>query len=594
MEQVDVNAHNRRSDNEIEAEFPSAGDVMAVAVRHWRAICLAFVSVLCGAILIAFLQPNHYKAEMKILVKRDRADAVVTSNATAALPPPAEVTEEELNSEVELLKSGDLLEKIVLACNLQQVRTGKGFRLPARFEQAAREDTGGQNISSSGLSSPASAALASSPWARPEVGGPRQDQASDEASAQVGTLKFHPVEVASYTPAHTAESGPIAAITVHPPLRPREERVGIAVAVQALESHLKVDVLKRTNLIGATYESPDPEMAARVLNTLANFYIEKHVAVHRPSGAFDFFRRETQRNRDELSAAEARLLNFDRDAGVISASLEKEITVQKLADLEIAQREAAASVVETHQRISALEDQMQSIPPRVVTQIREADDGGLLSQLKVNLLTLEQKRIELLAKFQPGYRPVQELDGEIARTRAALAEKSQLHDETTDRDPTYEWARGELEKARADLASFEARSGALAETVRSYQGYARALEKKEILQGDLMRTIKADEESYLVSLRKEEEARISDALDRGRILNVAIAEAPVVPTIPSNHRVRIVVFGIFLATLCGIAVGFIWDRADTTFRTEDEVRSVLNIPVLAAMPQNGNGRAANC
>jgi len=49
-------------------------------------------------------------------------------------------------------------------------------------------------------------------------------------------------------------------------------------------------------------------------------------------------------------------------------------------------------------------------------------------------LTLELKRTELLEKFEPGYRAVQEVDVQIGQTRTALAaaEKSQLHDETTD------------------------------------------------------------------------------------------------------------------------------------------------------------------
>ena len=68
--------------------------------------------------------------------------------------------------------------------------------------------------------------------------------------------------------------------------------------------------MKKTNLIAVTYESPDPELAARVLTTLANLYLEKHLAVHRPPGAFDFFQHETEDYRKELADAEARLVNF--------------------------------------------------------------------------------------------------------------------------------------------------------------------------------------------------------------------------------------------------------------------------------------------
>src|SRR5205823_1627688 len=99
----------------------------------------------------------------------------------------------------------------------------------------------------------------------------------------------------------------------------------------------------------------------------------------------------------------------------------------------------------------------------------------------------EQKRTELLGKFEPTYRPVRELDAQIAQTRAALtsAEKSKLHDETTDRDPTYEWAREELAKTKADLEGLQARAKATVLNVRWYQENARSLDQKGIIQESL-------------------------------------------------------------------------------------------------------------
>ena len=68
----------------------------------------------------ALLLPRKYEAEMKILVNRERVDPVVTSNPEAQAGPSIVpvVSEEDLNSEVELLKSRDLLEKVVVACGL--------------------------------------------------------------------------------------------------------------------------------------------------------------------------------------------------------------------------------------------------------------------------------------------------------------------------------------------------------------------------------------------------------------------------------------------------------------------------------------------
>jgi len=280
---------------------------------------------------------------------------------------------------------------------------------------------------------------------------------------------------------------------------------------------------------------------------------------------------------------------------VVSARLEKEVALQKLGEFEGTLKQTHAAIAETQQRIRVLQEQAATIPTRMVTQVHNADDATLLTQIRSNLLTLEQKRTELLWKFEPSYRSVQEVEAQIAQTRVtlAVAEKSQLHDETTDRDPTYEWVREELAKAKADLASLQARAEATSLTVRSYRENARSLEQNEVTQDDLIRTVKATEENYLLYLRKEEDARISDELDRKRIINVAVAEAATVPALPSNNRSMTVLYGLLLASLTSVGLAFSSDYLDPTFRTPDEVSSFLNTPVLATTSQNGKNGATN-
>ena len=372
---------------------------------------------------------------------------------------------------------------------------------------------------------------------------------------------------------------------------PREfgEERQVEIAANQLQRKLKVEQLKKTNLIDLTYESANPEQASRVLNELANLYLAKHVAVHRPMGALEFFRQESERYRTDLVNAELHLQEFNRQSGIVSASLEKEAQLQKLTDFNVSLHQTQADIAEIGERARALETQMASIPARMVTQIRDTDDGLLLSQIKSNLLSLEQKRTELLTKFEPGYRLVREVDTQIDQARRALAsaDTSKLHEESTDRDPTHAWVAEELAKAKAELAGLKARERTTAATIQSYRGNLERLDEKQVQQDDLARTIRATEENYLLSLRKQEESRISDALDRGRILNVAIAEPATTPALPSNRRLRTIAFGILLAMFVSLASVAVSEYLDPTFRTPSEVESVLNIPVLAAMPRTG-------
>jgi uncharacterized protein involved in exopolysaccharide biosynthesis len=203
-------------------------------------------------------------------------------------------------------------------------------------------------------------------------------------------------------------------------------------------------------------------------------------------------------------------------------------------------------------------------------------------------LTLELKRIELLGTFQPSYPPVREVEKQIAETRAAIAasEKMPLVEETTDRDPTYEWVRSELAKAKSELATLQARATASAQTLQTYREKTRRLDRVEFVQQDLMRDAKLAEQNYMVYFRKQEEARISGALDRQRIMNVAIAEAATVPFLPSGPpRLLILILGGILASLVSVGSALALDYWDPSFRTPQEVEAFLEIPVAAAMPK---------
>jgi len=475
-------------------------DFLAIGFRQRRLIVNTFLGILSITIVIAFLLPRKYEAQMKILVRHERAESVVSPEREAPSQWRTEVTEEELQSEAELIKSRDLLRKVVVACDLET--PGAGWFWSKRGDDDQK----------------------------------------------------------------------------------------IARAVLKLEEDLVVQPIKLTNLISVSYQARDPHLAAKVLNSLAGLYLEKHLAVHRAPGQFEFFHQQAEEYRKALATAEEKLTSFGRDQGVVNPALEKDMSVRKLAELEAESKGARATVAESRQRIAALEAQLAILPNRETTLVRTSDNPQLMQNMKSKLLELELRRTELLAKFDPTYRPVQEIEEQIRQTRAAIAaaEKAPLRDETTDRDPTYDAMRSELAKSKTELAATQARAAAVSSLIRSYRTENEQLDRKEFLQQDMLRAAKADEENYMLYLRKAEEARISDALDRQRFSNVVVAEPATVPFTSKARWLMVVVLGGFLASLVSVSLGFVADRWDPSFRTPEEVESFLGSPVVAAFPKNGD------
>ena len=98
--------------------LPTLREIAAVFFRQRRVIIGTFVGVLV-LVFLSGLWTRKYEAHMKFLVLRQRTDTVVTANANAPVQDSGAITEEDLNSEVELIRSDDLLRKVVLTTNLQ-------------------------------------------------------------------------------------------------------------------------------------------------------------------------------------------------------------------------------------------------------------------------------------------------------------------------------------------------------------------------------------------------------------------------------------------------------------------------------------------
>jgi uncharacterized protein involved in exopolysaccharide biosynthesis len=496
----------------------TARDVAAIGFRHKKVMMLCFIGVVLGVGLSTLVLPSKYRAETKLLVKRERVDPLISPDKNAPVTFHDTVSEEEINSEVELITSQDVLQKVVTECGLDQKKLLSGILHPFQTQQN------------------------------------RTDK-----------------------------------------------------AVIDLRSDLQLEVLKKTNVISIAYESHNPKTAQKVLATLNDTYLQKHLDIHHPSGQFQFFDEQAQKYKQDMMVAEGQLKQFAVRQGGVAPSTMRDMTLQKLTDFKSQLETTRASIAETQTRIADLEKQSQSTPSRLTTQMKKGDNAQVLENLKSTLVTLELKRTELLTKYQPTYPLVVEVDKQINDTRLALAkeEASPVKEEVTDQNPTYAWVSGELAKAKADLSGFQARETALTSIIDTYNTQARTLEQQGIQQSDLTRQQKADEANYLLYTQKKEEARIEDALDRTRLLNVSVVETPAVPSLPTRSPFLFAVVAVLLAASVSIGVVFAIDYADQSFRTPSEVLHELRIPVLAAVPThynvieavrrngNGNGNGMN-
>lgn len=477
------------------AHTPTARELAAVFFRQKQLLTVSFVAIASLGVLYSAFFPS-YKAETKILVRRGRIDPAITPTPSQS---PAfehdEITEEELNSQVELLRDEDILRQVVHQSGLAKAN-----------------------------------------WLSKLL---RQDE--DE----------------------------------------RTEK-----AVRRLANNLDVQAVRKSRLITVSYSSHNPEKSATVLRSLAHTYLAKQVELRRPSGQQKFFEAQATASRHQLDHARADLVAFSRTNNVASAELERDITLQKLGEAKASELGFETQTAAAAERVRTLDRELTGLPERRVIQVKASDNPQLEEKLRSKLLELELRRTELLTKFQPSYRLVEEVDQQIALANAAIAAETSrpLHDETTEDNPEYDWAHSERLKDQVALADLRQKENTARKQVDQYRSDALQLEQSAIAQHDLEQKVKLAEDNWLLYSRKREEARIGDALDEDGVLNVAIAQEPSVPAIPVRPLWTAACFSLLGAFGFSTGLAFAADHFDPTFRTPEEVVSFLGTPVLASLP----------
>jgi uncharacterized protein involved in exopolysaccharide biosynthesis len=488
----------------------SLRDVAAVWFRHKFLITVTFLTIAIGTAVVTFMMPNEYESRMKILVKNVRSEVPITPERTTGLNglPNTDVSETEINSEIELLTSKDLLNQVVAECGLAS--QGRSMLQRLSLKEAPRNEAG------------------------------QIEQASDR-----------------------------------------------------LAKELVITPVKKANIIEVTYSSSSPQTSAAVLKKLGDLYLEKRLKLHRPAGTYEFFKSQADQYEQQLRDAEKQLSSFQQGMNVVSLSQQKDLTVLRMTEAKSKLFETEAFLKEVNERINRLEQQMRTLPQRIITQSRALPNQYSAERLNTMLVELQNKRTQLLSKFRADDRLVREVDKEINTTRAALEKASNqtATEQSTDLNPLRQTLDTELARARVDQAGAQARQASLAGQLREYEAQLSRLEASTSGFQDLTRRVKEAENNYQIYEKKQEESRIADELDQSKITNVSLAEAPVQPQLPSKpNRPLNLLLGVVLGALVALGSAITAEFLRESVETPTELE--LTGQVLATIPKFSRGRGS--
>ena len=327
--------------------------------------------------------------------------------------------------------------------------------------------------------------------------------------------------------------------------------------------------LKETRLIDISFQHTDPQVAAKVVNSVAETYIYSNLEKNTQtmSGTGDFLAKRIAELQENIRTSEERLVNYAKNNKIVSLDANQNTVMERLAGLNRQLLEAENDRKSAEAALNATK------APGAASAMIDAETKQA-GDLEGKLAELRQKRAQLLASDATEEAPeVKEVDGQITELDQQIKDLKS-HKSTTLLTNLTTRYRQTLERENLLRKAFEEqRSETLTqnEAAINYRIIQQEIEtNKTMLNGLLQRS-------------KE-----NDVVRAGKSNNISIVDYALTPDGPVGpNRTRTVFVSIFLALGLGVGLSLFLEYLDDTVRSTEDVERLLHLPALAVIPAVG-------
>jgi polysaccharide biosynthesis transport protein len=348
--------------------------------------------------------------------------------------------------------------------------------------------------------------------------------------------------------------------------------------------NLNITPIKASNVIQIDYRSADPANATRVINRVVDEYLAYHASVHGTKGLPRFYDDQQRLLEHQLRRAEDTLATFSREQGIVSPKEEILSTVRSVNQVDSALRETSTAIAGTEERIRSIRDQIAS-QPEVVKRSQFLEINPVITQLSTQLVDRQVDRVMLLRRYTEKDRRVRDNGEEIAELRSQIEAEAPtvVAHQLFRTNPLRESRLRTLLELESSLKEMRARQVMLEEDQSRAQRRLVSLQQKSIDYDRLAQEVKNSRETYELYVKREQEARISQAMDEQKLVNVDVVQRPALP-LPRTDTQRASVAVLIIAGLVlGVAGAFGREYMSRSLRSEHDVGRHLGLPLLASI-----------
>ena len=338
--------------------------------------------------------------------------------------------------------------------------------------------------------------------------------------------------------------------------------------IERFLERLSIRPSKGTRLVDVSYESIDPNLAPRVVNALAETFVEYNLEARwlATEKASEWLQEQLATLELKLQESEAALHAYAAKHSILFVEERKDITTEKLAQLEEELTRAESDRVHKQSFAMLANDVIERgarLPGSLGSQTYQ--------ELNTQLAQLEREQSRLRVTFADGYPSVRRVQTEIEQVEAALeAERDRILRSVHE---SFEVSRKREELLEAAAEKQRAKVNLLSDDFIQYN--------------ILKRDAETNRELYEGLLQRLKEAGVSAGLRASNIAVLDPAERPEQPYRPKpfvNYGL-----GLALGMIFGVALAFIREHLDTALRSPEEVERLTGLALLAVVPR-GRGK----
>jgi uncharacterized protein involved in exopolysaccharide biosynthesis len=362
---------------------------------------------------------------------------------------------------------------------------------------------------------------------------------------------------------------------------------GFGDQVLRLGQKLSVIPIKASNVIRIDYKHSDERAAARVINRVVDEYLRYHAEVHAAQGLPRFYDEQRRRLARELQGAEERLLTYTVDTGLVAPEEEILVAVRQTSELTAILREITMGIAGTEEKVRTIRDQIGQ-QPELVKQSQSLQVNPIITQLSAHLLDREVDRVALLRRYTEEDRLVRDNAEEIADLESKLSKEQRerptvVANELVRTNPIRQELLRELLDRERRLRELRARQSIIEEERDHISRRLVNLRQNSLDFHRLEQEVKHRREMYELYVKREQEARISEAMDERKLVNVDVVQRPGLPLPRADAQGVTRTLSLIAGLLVGIAGAFGREYITRSLRSEYDVTRHLGLPLLASI-----------